>query len=95
MSAYALMDLDELNSLYSDYHKDMYGFRPRNCYSSTKEDIIRLLTEMDNAFNQRKETFAGREQLREEGWVISETDPELIQRALWLKQERDLVDERY
>ena len=29
MSKYELMDIDELGDLFSDYHKDVHGFRPR------------------------------------------------------------------
>jgi hypothetical protein len=35
-----------------------------------------------------KESFAGREELRTNGWVIEETDPELIKQAKWLADER-------
>jgi hypothetical protein len=35
-----------------------------------------------------KSTFAGREELRENGWVVEETDPELAKRAKWLADER-------
>ncbi len=95
MSSYDLMSTDELSSFYSDYFKDTHGFRPRFAYSTTRADYINLITELDNHFLRMKETFAGRETLREQGWVIPETDPEYIQRAEWLKQERDRMDERF
>ena len=35
-----------------------------------------------------KETFAGREELRANGWVIDETEEELALQAQWLADER-------
>ena len=35
-----------------------------------------------------KKTFSGREQLRSEGWVVEETDPEEARMAQFLEQER-------
>jgi hypothetical protein len=35
-----------------------------------------------------KSTFEGREELREQGWVVEESDPELAKRAQWLADER-------
>jgi hypothetical protein len=39
--------------------------------------------------DQLKLTFEGREQLREQGWIIEETDSELAQHSKWLAQERE------
>jgi hypothetical protein len=86
-------NVQELQGYYSDLHKDFYGFRPRfaleldawNDHGFLVGAINHVLDHMDKL----KETFAGREQLREQGWIIQETDPELAQQAEWLAQERE------
>lgn len=83
-------DLNELGSIVSDYHKDMYGFRPRapGLYDD-KARLVSLAESLDQRFDRLKETFAGREELRASGWVVEETEPKLIQRAQWLAEERE------
>ena len=41
-----------------------------------------------DAMDAMKKTFSGREQLRSEGWVVEETDPEEARMAQFLEQER-------
>ena len=86
-TAYADYSLDELKSYYSDFHRDYYGFRP--LLSSDREDLIWEIEFIHRVMNTLKETFAGREELRSKGWVVEEVEPELIQQAKWLAQERD------
>ena len=45
---------------------------------------------IQDRIDKMKETFAGREELRERGWVIDEVEPELIEQAKWLEEERQL-----
>ena len=81
---------DELGSYLSDYHKEIHGFRPR--YEGLYEDrarMIKMLDQLNSYMDRLRETFAGREQLRQEGWHIEETDPVYIQQAKWLKEERE------
>lgn len=87
---YDVMSTDELGNLLSDYYKDVHGFRPRQegLYSD-RTRMIEMLNGLDAHMEHMKSTFAGREQLREDGWNIPETDPELIQQAKWLQEERD------
>ena len=90
--------VEMLQSEYSDLHKDMYGFRPRGGTDKQWGSLVWLRNQLDNMnteFEQRKETFAGREGLRNDGWHIEETDPQLIKHAGWLKKERDRAYERY
>ena len=96
MSKYELMDTDELGNYLSDYHKDTHGFRPRieGLYQN-RELMIKMLKDLDAYFVRMKETFSGREQLRSEGWSIPETDPDLIQQAKWLQEERDRQEVEY
>jgi pyridoxine/pyridoxamine 5'-phosphate oxidase len=85
-------NVEELQGYYSDFHKDFYGFRPRGAdveQWSSKQYLVEQINMIHNHIDQMKETFEGREQLREQGWIIEETDPELAQQAVWLAQERE------
>ena len=85
-------NVEELQGYYSDFHKDFYGHRPRGGTAeqwSSKEFLVAQINMIHNQMDMLKETFAGREALREQGWVIEETDPELAQNAQWLAQERE------
>lgn len=86
---YAIMSTDELGGLFSDWYKDTHGSRPRFVDFNNREEIINQLQLLENYHNKMHETFEGREQLREEGWVIMETDPELQKMAYFLAKERD------
>ena len=82
----------ELQGYYSDFHKDLNGFRPRSATEepwTSKQFLVTQINSLHDQMNQLKETFEGREQLREQGWIIEETDPELAQQAQWLAQERE------
>ena len=84
--------VEELQGYYSDFHKDLNGFRPRGATEKQWENKQFLVTQINllhNQMDQLKQTFDGREQLREQGWIIEETDPELAQQAQWLAQERE------
>ena len=90
MSTYANWDMNELGDWASDFHKDVHGFRPRGeGLFESRERLIALLESLDAHMDSMKETFAGRESLRADGWIVDETEPELIQQAKWLKEERD------
>ena len=85
-------NVEELQGYYSDFHKDFHGFRPRGETAeqwSSKEFLVAQINSIHNHMDMLKETFEGREQLREQGWIIEETDPELAQNAQWLAQERE------
>ena len=84
--------VEELQGYYSDFHKDLNGFRPRGDSVEqweSKEYLVFQINLLHNQMDQLKETFEGREQLREQGWIIEEPDAELAQRAVWLAQERE------
>ena len=85
-------NVEELQGYYSDFHKDFYGFRPRGASLeqwNNKEFLLAQINSIHNHMDQLKETFEGREQLREQGWIIEEVDSELAQHACWLAQERE------
>jgi hypothetical protein len=84
--------VEELQGYYSDFHKDFYGSRPRGASVEqwdNKEFLVSQINSIHNQMDQLKETFEGREQLREQGWIIEEPDAELAQHAEWLAQERE------
>ena len=84
--------LQELQSYWSDFHKDYYGSRPRGYTYAQVQDPVWLQEQIDKISSSMafvKETFSGREMLREQGWIIEETDSVYIQQAKWLKEERD------
>ena len=83
------MSTDELGGLFSDYYKDTHGSRPRFVDFSDRAEVIRQLELLDNYHAKMHETFESREQLREEGWIIQESDPELQKMAYFLAKERD------
>jgi cephalosporin-C deacetylase-like acetyl esterase len=84
--------VEELQGYYSDFHKDFYGFRPRGADVEqwmSKSYLVDQINTIHDHMDQLKLTFEGREQLREQGWIIEELDPELAQQAVWLAQERE------
>ncbi len=83
--------VEELQGYYSDFHKDLNGFRPRGTSEeqwNSKEFLVFQINSLHDQMDQLKQTFEGREQLREQGWIIEEPDVELAQHAEWLAQER-------
>ena len=77
MSVFRSMDLDELQSYFSDFYKDFYGFRPRFATAEQWNDSEWLITNIEGiheTMERMSTTFEGREQLRYEGWTINESD---------------------
>jgi hypothetical protein len=89
---YSKYNVEELQGYFSDFHKDYYGFRPRGFGTpeqwNDRDWLIAQIEQIHGAMDYMKSTFAGREELREGGWVVEETDPELAKRAKWLADER-------
>ena len=84
--------VEQLQGYYSDFHKDLNGFRPRGASLeqwNSKQFLVAQINSLHNQMDQLKETFEGREQLREQGWIIEEPNTELAQQASWLAQERE------
>lgn len=75
-SQYASMSLEELGGFYSDYHKSFYGFRPRGVNYSDRTSVMQGLAALDATFAQMSSTPTGRQQLRDDGWVITMTPEE-------------------
>ena len=77
MSVFESMDLDELQSYFSDFHKDFYGFRPRFATPDEWNDSKWLITRIEgihDVMEKMSSTPEGREQLRNEGWSVNEAD---------------------
>ena len=77
MSDFDDMNVDELQSYFSDFHKDFHGFRPRFATPEqwqSRDWLIEQINGIHNAMDEMKKTYAGREQLRAEGWQIDEED---------------------
>lgn len=71
------MSVDVLQSYFSDFHKDYYGFRPRFAtYEqwNNRDWLIEHINNIHNTMDELKETAEGREKLRAEGWVIDESE---------------------
>lgn len=88
MKSWNEYDYDELVGILSDYSKDVHGYRLR-MNGESKENVIKALEGIDKYMDNMHSTFAGREELRQNGWIIEESDPELAQQAKWLSAERE------
>jgi hypothetical protein len=77
MSHFDDLTVDELQSYFSDFHKDYYGFRPRFATPEqwvNRDWLIERIDGIHDAMDEMKKTPEGREQLRAEGWVIDEKE---------------------
>ena len=75
--AFADMNVDELQSYFSDFHKDYYGFRPRFAtYEqwNDREWLVEHINGIHDAMDELKKTPEGRAELRANGWVIEEKE---------------------
>jgi hypothetical protein len=69
--------VEELQSYFSDFHKDYFGFRPRYATPEQWRDREYLeagINAIHNTMDAKKLTFEGREELRAAGWVVNEED---------------------
>ena len=83
-------EFNELGSFYSDYHKDVWGVRPRHmalcaCDYPSHEALVEAMSHLRRCVDgledymvSMKSSFEGREELREQGWHIEETDPQYM-----------------
>lgn len=71
MSRWNEYDYDELVATLSDYSKDVHGYRLR-MNGESKENVIKALDSLDSYMERMRSTPAGREQLRQNGWIIEE-----------------------
>lgn len=60
----------ELAAYFWEYHKDVYGCRPRFVNLGDREAIIRGILALDSYMDWMKSTPEGLAQLRREGWDV-------------------------
>ena len=69
------MDVDQLQGYYSDFHKDLIGFRPRSATPEQWNDPEWLKKEINGLhdyFDRLKSSPEGRAQLKADGWHIDD-----------------------
>jgi hypothetical protein len=79
-SDFADLTVDELQSYYSDFHKDFHGWRPRGATPEQWRDrgyLVSSINAIHAALDAMKKTESGRAELRAAGWVIDD-EPEAI-----------------
>ena len=92
MATYLTMANDDLADYLSDYYKSTYGFRP--CIDRlhlNRQLLIDMIVNIDKYHAALCKTFAGREALRVEGWSVPETDPEFMEQARLLAEDREVL----
>ena len=60
----------ELQNFYSDYHKDLMGFRPLYKGIMTREKLNEEISDLNAHFFRLESTPQGRKILRDEGWNV-------------------------
>jgi hypothetical protein len=96
-SDFADLSVDDLQSYYSDFHKDFHGWRPRGATPeqwTNREFLVAQINSIHDALDAMKATPEGRAQLREAGWVI-EDEPEVIDPAEYAEWSADLDARAY
>ena len=76
MTDWTTYTTDELGSIYSDYSKDVNGFRDRTVSYDDREALLAKLNGLDRIMESMKATKKGRNALRNDGWVIKEFEKE-------------------
>jgi hypothetical protein len=80
----AQYNVEELQSYLSDFHKDFFGFRPRYATPEQwrdREYLEASINAIHNTMDKMKETSEGRRELRSRGWVVEETDFDVLEQA--------------
>jgi hypothetical protein len=76
--------VEQLQGYFSDFYKDFFGFRPRFGSPEQWRDREWLETEINaihNAMDEMKESPEGRAELRRQGWVVEESDFDVLEQA--------------
>lgn len=61
----------ELRNFYSDYHKDLFGFRPSKIILTlTRDELLEVISDLNAHFFRLESTPQGRKILRDEGWIV-------------------------
>ena len=96
-SDFADLSVDELQGIYSDFHKDFYGWRPRGATPEqwvSREFLVARINAIHDDMDAMKATPAGRAELRANGWVIDD-EPEVIDPAEYAEWSAELDAQFY
>jgi hypothetical protein len=96
-SNFADLSVDELQSYYSDFHKDFHGWRPRGATPEQwrdREFLVAQINSIHDALDAMKATPQGRAELRAAGWVIDD-EPEVVDPAEYAEWSADLDAQAY
>ena len=98
-SDFADLTVDDLQSYYSDFHKDFHGWRPRGATPEQWRDrafLVAQINSIHDAMDAMKATPEGRAELRRAGWVIEAyaTQDEVIDPVEYAEWSAD-VDAQY
>ncbi len=96
-SDFADLSVEDLQSYYSDFHKDFHGWRPRSATPEQWRDrgfLVAQINGIHDAMDAMKATPSGRAELRAAGWVI-EDEPEVIDPAEYAEWSADLDAQFY
>jgi hypothetical protein len=80
----AQYNVEELQGYFSDFHKDFFGFRPRYATPEqwrSREWLEAAINAIHNTMDKMKLTAEGRAELRRQGWVIEESDFDVLEQA--------------
>lgn len=80
----AQYNVEELQGYFSDFHKDFFGFRPRYATPEQwrdREYLESAINAIHNTMDKMKATAEGRRELRANGWVIEESDFDVLEQA--------------
>jgi hypothetical protein len=80
----AQYNVEELQGYFSDFHKDFFGFRPRYATPEqwrSREYLEAGINAIHDTMDRMKETAEGRRELRANGWVIEESDFDVMEQA--------------
>ena len=96
-SDFADLTVDDLQSYYSDFHKDFHGWRPRGATPEQWRDrgyLVAQINGIHDALDAMKKTESGRAELRRAGWVV-EDETEVIDPAEYAEWSADLDAQAY
>ena len=65
-----MMDREQLAQHYSDYHKDVYGFRPRHVGEMSEAEICERIDMLDNYIEMVSKDPILRKQFEADGWIF-------------------------
>ena len=97
-SDFADLTVEDLQSYYSDFHKDFHGWRPRGATPEQWRDrafLVEQINRIHDAMDAMKATPEGRAQLRRAGWVIEAYADEVIDPAEYAEWSADVDAQAY